>query len=294
MISPYGEGPRADDAYGGDADGVLSGWSWPAQYPSARFGPAADLGGFNPPAAPAAGRALRVVSGHANRRAGVVGGVAAAIVVVVAVVVAVVFYGKDPPSGAAADAASPAAPNAWSATDCTHSASSGQVPVNGVVSAGGLSFPQNVAPGWRPKAEHRLPNSIDAISLDYTVSRVGGRTWIAQVTVGITNFDQSLSLAAQAKLMLRCVAASDLYEPYEPTVPAAAPKSGHIDGVPTAEIDATFTVTFADPTVKGDDVVIIVVGTSPSTYFLGTSPTGDTARRDVVQAAVKALHLAAN
>jgi hypothetical protein len=271
MTSPYGDGPRPDEAYGGGPGGDPPAWSWPPpQVP--------------PPAVP----------GRSNSTAAPVA-IAAAVVLVIAVVVALIFYlhGNSTKGTAASNATSPTAPNAQSARDCTHSMSSGQVPTNGMVSAGGLSFPQSVAPNWRPKAEHRVPNSIDAISLDEIVSQADRSSWIGQVTVGITNFDQSMSLAAQAKLMLKCIAASELYEASEPKVPAVTPKAGHIDGLPTAEIDVAVTVTFADPTVKGDDLVIIVVGTSPSTYFLGASPIGDTARQGVVLAAVKALHVAA-
>jgi hypothetical protein len=271
MTSPYGDGPRPDEAYGGGPGGDPPAWSWPPpQVP--------------PPAVP----------GRSNSTAAPVA-IAAAVVLVIAVVVALIFYlhGNSTKGTAASNATSPTAPNAQSARDCTHSMSSGQVPTNGMVSAGGLSFPQSVAPNWRPKAEHRVPNSIDAISLDELVSPAD-RTWIGQVTVGITNFDQSMSLAAQAKLMLKCVLASDLYQPNQPEVPAVTPKAGRIDGTPTAEIDVVVSVTFVDPTIKGDDLVIIIVGTNPSTYFLGTSPIGDSARRNVVVAAQKALHVAAD
>ena len=60
--------------------------------------------------------------------------------------------------------------------DCTHSVSSGEVPTNGTVSAGGLFFPQSAAPHWRPKPEHRVPNSVDVVSLVEEVGDMGVMT----------------------------------------------------------------------------------------------------------------------
>ncbi|TDH53135.1 hypothetical protein [Mycobacterium talmoniae] len=287
MSSPYG---------GGEQGGDPPGWSWPPAYGPQQFGPANPAG--QPPAGfPAAGGAPP--GGHHQRPrkvALVVGAGAAIVVVVVAVVVAVIMRGGNHSASTASSsaAAAPTTRNAQSATDCTHSVSSGQLPVNGMVSAGGLSFPQSVAPDWRAKPEHRVPNSIDAVSLDETVSETASMSWIAQVTVGVTNFDQSLSLADQAKLMLKCIVVSELYDGASATAAGVSAKSGRLDGISTSEIDVAVPVTFEDPTIKGDDLVIIVVGTSPSTYFLGSSPFGDQARRDVVQAAVKSLHVAAD
>jgi hypothetical protein len=63
--------------------------------------------------------------------------------------------------------------------------------------------------------------------------------------------------------------------------------------MPTSTIEAVVSVSIPDPTIRGDDLVVVIVGTNPTTYFLGSSPIGDVGRRDVVQAALKALHVAA-
>lgn len=189
-------------------------------------------------------------------------------------------------------------PVGHSATDCTNSVSSGEVrpgdsPTNGVVSAGGLSFPRSVAPEWRAKPEHRVPNSIDAVSLDELVSDIGERGWIGQLTVGITNFEPSMPLADQARLLLKCVLRSDLYADTSPSVGEAVPTAGRLDGTPTSTIEAPVAVKVADPAIRGDDVVIIIVGTRPSTYFLATTPFGDVEREAIVRAAREQLHISA-
>lgn len=276
MSNPYGGGPAE--------------WAWPPAYGAANQ-PGVPLPSGPPVGGPVPPR------GPGNRGWLIAGGIGAALVVVIGLVVAAVLYSgaKSSRSGPGAGApAAPPTPSAQAATDCTHSVSSGELPPHGMVAAGGLSFPQSIAPDWRVKPEHRVPNSIDAVSLDEQTAETATMSWIAQITVGVTNFDQSMSLPDQAQLMLRCVLASELYESASPQTPAATPKSGRIDGVSTSEIRVPVTVSFGDPTVKGDDLVIIVVGTSPTTYFLGSSPMGDQARRAVVEAAVKALHVAAD
>lgn len=236
------------------------------------------------------GTAPAPAGGH--RKALVYGAIGVAVVAIVAVVIVAAVVVKSTVT-AAVDPAAPPTADPHHATRCTHSESSGEPPETGLVSAGGLSFPLDVAPDWQRKAEHRVPNSIDAVSLAETVSEADGKTWIGQVTVGITNFDSSLSLAEQAELMATCIVGSELYAGASPRLGEATPQPGRLDGSPTSTLDVPITVTFADPTIRGDDLVIMIVGTSPSTYFLGSSPIGDAARRAVVEAAMSELHLSA-
>lgn len=233
--------------------------------------------------------------------AGVIGAVGV-VLVVVAVVVAMVLHDHHHKATHAGSTGTrtgvtSTARGDQSATDCTPNVSTGGLPVNGVVSAGGLSFAQSVAPDWVPRGDSRMPNALDAVSLVQTVVSTSSSSWIAQVTVGVTNFNQSMSIAAQAELMLKCVVKSNYFAPYSPDVPAVTSdsvKSGRVDGVPTSEIDVPVEVAYPNPQITGDDVVVIIVGTKPSTVFFGTSPIGDTARRDVVRAAVAALHVASD
>lgn len=231
---------------------------------------------------------------HSRRNLAILGVVGVAILAVIAVAaVLIVRMALTHPTSEPVASEPPPSPVAQNATDCTHSVSSGEVPTTGMVSAGGLAFPQNIAPDWRPKAEHRVPNSIDAVSLDETVREMPETDWIGQLTVGITNFAPSLSLADQAELMLKCIVASELYEGTAPVVGDVTPTPGRLDGTPISQIDVPVTVTVSDPTIRGDDVMFVVVGTSPTTYFLGVSPIGDPGRRAVVEAARKELHITA-
>lgn len=239
------------------------------------------------------GQLPRLAPDHSRRNlALLVGGGVVGVIVVIALAALLIVRVSAPSSAPGPAEAEAPKPVAQTATDCTHSVSSGEVPTNGMVSAGGLYFPQNIAPGWRPKAEHRVPNSIDAVSLDEVISDMKDMNWIGQVTVGITNFDQSMSLPDQARLMLKCIVASSLYEGANAVVGTVTTTPGHLDGMPTLRLDASISVSIADPAIHGDDLVLIIVGTSPTTYFLGSAPFGDTARRDVVQAALNGLHVA--
>ena len=242
------------------------------------------------PAVPFPDPAIDPRSGRRRRAA--IGMTGIAIVAVVAAAATLLMSRTSPSeSTSGGGAASAPTPVLQTATDCTRSASSGEVPTSGMVSAGGLSFPQSVAPQWRAKAEHRVPNSVDAVSLDEKVSDMGESTWIGQLTVGGTNFDQSMTLANQARLMLKCVVRSALYEGTSPSVAEATPVPGRLDGTPISTIEVPISVSVADPAITGDDVVLVIVGTSPSTYFLATSPFGDTGRRAVVDAAWRGLHV---
>ena len=182
---------------------------------------------------------------------------------------------------------------AQNATDCTDGTSNGEVPTGELVSAGGLSFPRDVAPSWDLVADEDMPNSIDAVALSDTVFYDESKDlgWEANLTVGSTNFVQSLSLADQAQLMLTCLV-SDSYAGASPTVAAATSTPGRLDGVPTATIEAAVSAVTIDPTITGDDVVLTIVGTQPSSYFLAETPFEDAGRRAMADAARRGLHVA--
>lgn len=280
-----------------NAYGNQPGWGqWPAGYDGQQFG-----AGFPPPGGgvpPGGGP-----GGPDNRNrnlviAGVIG-VVGVLLVVVAVVVAMVLHdnhhtatSSHTGSTGTRTGVTSTTRGDQSATDCTPNVSSGELPVNGAVSAGGLSFPQSVAADWTAAGNYWFPNVIDAVTLYQEIDSGG---WITDVTVAITNFDQSLSLADQATLMLKCLLSGSSYAPYTPEAPATiSTESGRISGVATSKIDVAVNVTYSNPRVTGDDIVVIVVDTRPSTVFLGISPIGDTASRDVVQAAAAALRVASD
>ena len=231
-----------------------------------------------------------------NRRTLIIlGTVGAVLIGVIAVVAVFAIRMGDNHSAPDTVASAPSSPKpvASTARDCTHSVSSGEIPTADMVTAGGLAFPISVAPDWRRKAEHRVPNSIDAVSLTETVSEMEQMDWIGQLTVGITNFDPALSLEEQAKLMMKCIVASELYDNSSAQMGQMTVTPGRLDGTPTVRVNMPVTVTLPDPRIRGDDLVLVVVGTSPSTYFMGCSPIGDAGRLAVVEAALKELHISA-
>ncbi|WP_163796933.1 hypothetical protein [Mycolicibacterium sediminis] len=228
---------------------------------------------------------------HQRRTLAILGTVGVALVaaIVVAIVLVVRVLDADPTSEDPAVASQ--TPSAEPVRECTQGVSDGEVPESGAVSAGGLSFPRSVAPEWQPKAEHRVPNSVDAISLEAEISDMTDMTWIGQLTVGVTNVDQDMSLTDQARLMLKCVVESELYERASPFVGEVTPKPGRLDGVPTVTIEVPISVVIPDPAITGDDLVLVIVGTRPSTYFLATTPFGDVERQAVVRAAMEGLRV---
>ncbi|MBJ7339212.1 hypothetical protein [Mycolicibacterium sp.] len=218
---------------------------------------------------------------------GVVGLALLAVVAVVAVVAVTIVT-----MGQLSSTAGPPRTVVQNATECTDGVSNGEVPTGEMVSAGGLFFPRDVAPGWDLLAEPDEPNSVDAVTLQEEVAydESEGIGWLANVTVGNTNFDPSLSLSDQAQLMLTCIV-SKSYAGASPTLRATNAISSRLDGLPTATVEAAISAVAFDPAITGDDVVLTIVGTTPTSYFLGTSPIGDASRRTVVQAARRELHV---
>jgi hypothetical protein len=62
---------------------------------------------------------------------------------------------------------------------------------------------------------------------------------------------------------------------------------------PTSTIEVPVSVKVADPAIHGDAVVVMIVGTRPTTYFLATTPFGDVERGAIVRAAREQLHISA-
>jgi hypothetical protein len=229
----------------------------------------------------------------------IVGGLALLGVIALIATLVVVLGGNDnkspsaAPSASSATASAPTSPQkggGQTATDCAPNAGGGQAPTGDTMSAGKLSFPASLAPGWSPFADDADPNLIGAVGVSQDVP--GASQWMMSAEVGITNFVPSMDIAAQATKLMQCVSNGPGYGNSQPTLGPLKTSSTTVDGVKAARVDAD--VTIADPTrgVKGDSVTIIAVDTKPVTIFMGTTPIGDTASAAIITKIIGALKVA--
>src|SRR5262249_55170571 len=116
--------------------------------------------------------------------------------------------------------------------------------------------------------------------------------WMMSAEVAVTNFVPSMDVAAQASKLIQCVANGPGYANASPTLGPVKTSSTTVDGTKAARVDAD--VAIADPArgVKGDSVVIIAVDTKPVTIFMGSTPIGDAASKDVINKVIGALKVA--
>jgi hypothetical protein len=215
------------------------------------------------------------------------------IVLVVVLVIALGSQNNSNKAGPASTASSTSAPSPQptnaqqTATDCTPNVSGGASPAGDTISAGKLSFPASVAPGWTAFSDNQSPNLIDAVGVKQDVPNSNG--WQMQAGVGVTNFVPSMDVNAQASKLMTCVASGQGYAAATPTLGPTKTSSTTIDGVKAARVDADVSITDPSINVKGDSVTIIAVDTKPVTIFLGTSPIGDAGSAGIINGVVAAL-----
>ncbi|OBJ76867.1 hypothetical protein A5656_18895 [Mycobacterium gordonae] len=275
---PGGQYPPGTDPYG-----------VPGGYPPQQFGPPGQPGwqqGGYPPGPPPSG-------GNSKLPWLIVAGIAVlgVIVLVVILVVSLKGNGNDSPtagpSGTTSAATSAPDTSMQTATDCTPNVSGGNKPTGDTVSAGKLSFPTSVAPGWQPYVDDQNPNMIDAVGLGAEVPNAS--QWMMQVEVAVTNFVTSMDVTAQASKLMDCVANGPGYVQSNPTLGPKKTSSMTVDGVKAARVDADVTIADTTRGVKGDTVTIIAVDTKPVTIFLGATAIGDKASAAIVDKVIASL-----
>lgn len=194
-----------------------------------------------------------------------------------------------PSSTAGAPSSTAPAPDtsAQTATDCTENISAGTSLTADRVSAGGLSFPLNAAPGWTLYSDENVPNGIDVLGVSKEVPDAS--RWMMQAEVGITNFVPSMDIAAQASTLMACVAIGPGYANASPTLGPTSTSSLKVDGTDAARVDADVTIADTSRNVAGDSVTIIAVKTTPVTFFLSAVPIGDEAAGAEIDGIIAAL-----
>ncbi|OBJ67888.1 hypothetical protein [Mycobacterium sp. 1274756.6] len=172
------------------------------------------------------------------------------------------------------------------ATECTGNVSAGTL-TGSVAQAGDLGFPLSAAPGWAPAADGSLPNAIDVIGVIREVA--DAQDWMMEAMVGVTNFVPSMSPADQASKLLTCVSEGPGFQGLSPTLGTPKKSAIKVDGVDAERVEAEVTIGDTTRGVSGDHVVVITVKTDPVTFFLATTPIGDTESQDQVQKIIDAL-----
>ncbi|OBK11531.1 hypothetical protein [Mycobacterium asiaticum] len=316
---PYGQDPYGQDPYGanpygqqphwggqpqGQPQGPPQGGQYPYPPPGGQYPPGTDPYG-QPGYQPYAQPGQQVPPGWqpgayppgpppSNSKLPwlIVAGIAVLGVIVLVVILAVnLNSGDEKPSAGPSETTSVAtsAPqnSLQTATDCTPNVSGGNKPTGDTVSAGKLSFPASVAPGWSPFVDDQNPNLIEAAGLGQEVP--GANQWMMQLEVAITNFVTSMDVNAQASKLMDCIANGPGYNQVSPTLGPKKTSSLTVDGVKAARVDADITIADTTRGVKGDSVTIVAVDTKPVTIFLGAVAIGDAASATTLNNVVGAL-----
>ncbi len=217
-----------------------------------------------------------------------------AVLGVVAVVVILVVTSRDgnksTPAAPPASTSAPTSPpnnSQQTATDCTPNVSAGQRPTGNKISAGRLSFPSNVAPGWSPVTDEQSPNLIGAVGVAQEVPGISD--WVMEAEVAITNFVPSMDVTAQATKLMQCVANGPGYANAAPTLGPMKTSPMMIDGVKATRVDADIVINDPTRNTKGDSVTIIAVDTKPVTVFVGARPIGDPGNTATINQVIAAL-----
>ncbi|KZS85535.1 hypothetical protein [Mycobacterium persicum] len=269
---PYGAAPYQPQQYPQPGQQYPPGWA-PGQYPP---GP--------PPKPPGSKMPWLILAGVA-----LVGVIALVIVLVVVLNHRDSSTTASSPGSSATTSAPTSPPNGsqQTATDCTPNVSGGDKPDDGTISAGKLSFPSSVAPGWAPFSDDQSPNLIEAVGVGQEVP--GASQWMMQAEVAITNFVSSMDVGKQASKLMQCVASGPGYSQSQPTLGPTKTSSITVDGVKAARVDADITIADTSRHVKGDTVTIVAVDTKPVTIFMGATPIGDAGSAATISKVIAAL-----
>ncbi|WP_026917962.1 serine/threonine protein kinase [Gordonia shandongensis] len=157
---------------------------------------------------------------------------------------------------------------------------------------GDIWIPEEKMPrGWRPDTYTSLPYVTSAAGV--TAARPEGtRGWAAQITVGTLPADFTGSTEAIARKFLSCLPENPGYDTVSPSPPSpGAPINRTMEDRVTEYtlIRARISVSGGPSRVTGDDIVLVVVGTTPKTLAFGASPTGDARTSREVETAVTGL-----
>lgn len=237
-----------------------------------------------------------------------------AIVAVIAVAGFFVFRGGDS-SNTASDpsSSSSSTPGSSSGTPPSTSAGSDPAVVNGVptactvgtqtegasvtdVAVSPISIPQADLPtsaGWRPDASTKLPFTVVGSGIVAT-RPTSTSPWMAQITVGTLPPSFHGSTEETVRKYIECLQTNPGYA-------SSAPSTPQIDNVENTTIEKStvkcsvakgqIRISADRGGVQGDNIIAVVIDTSPMTFAFGTSPIGDSTTQAEVEKAVLGLRV---
>jgi hypothetical protein len=138
------------------------------------------------------------------------------------------------------------------------------------VHGGPLSFAR-LPDGWSdPMPTSRFPFSRD--SSVQTQRLPEDLPWQASAQAGVLTFDDAPDGKEATSRLLQCLVTSDFYTSVAVTVAENSTSSIKIGSTPATQLDALLTFSHPQLDTKGSKIRIIVVGSSPATYYFHAVP----------------------
>ena len=213
---------------------------------------------------------------------------ALAVVVVAAVLVIKPWAGDSDTT----ESTTPSVTLADEPTDCTYD---DQAVANraGDLTQGQISIPATSLPtstGWQGMPTFQPPYSSRSIAVGVS-SRPQGN-WMAGITVGEMNRLATGSPATVARSVIGCLPKSNGYANVGPSTPEISEVTERdFNGVPGAIVKATIRTSGAPAGITGDDVIVLVVSTSPKVFAVATAAIGDSRTYAEIETAINAVRI---
>lgn len=135
---------------------------------------------------------------------------------------------------------------------------------------GPLSMP-TPGPDWSgPSTEARMPLGSDGHMYQFPLPET--LPWASSVSIGLLADPDYRDTRSSVRLISQCILTSGFYSTVDVTMDDYADKIITIDGVEAAQADFTVGFEHPDLTTKGSTLRLIVVDSSPRTWFFGVVP----------------------
>ncbi|NLG47695.1 serine/threonine-protein kinase [Gordonia sp. (in: high G+C Gram-positive bacteria)] len=320
--TPFPQGPHQQppiqQGYQGPGQ-QMPGQQMPGQPP---YGAVPAGGGFGPPpggfgqqpyglagGSPGGGSGGRS-GGSSGGRGKIIGIVSAVIVAILLIAVGgyFLFRGNDEPRTTASSSSTTTTPStstttssptptlgtdpavvAGVPTQCARGTTTDAATSPTSVTSGNITIPADKLPttGWTPESQSQIPFATRAAGLA-APRPTGASSWVAQITVGNLPTSFGSNTDAIAKKLIDCLPGSIGYQsadPSEPRITDTRTATLEDNRTPLTLVRARINVG-NHPGVSGDDIILIVIDTTPMAFSFGVSPADDKTTQDEVEKAV--------
>ncbi|MCS3878997.1 hypothetical protein GII30_11445 [Gordonia amarae] len=216
----------------------------------------------------------------------------AAFVLAVVVVAAVLVIKPWGGGSGTTESTTPSITLADEPTDCTYD---DQAVANrtGDLKQGQISIPAASLPtstGWQGMPTFQPPYSTRSIAVGVS-SRPQGN-WMAGITIGEMNRLATGSPVTVARSVIGCLPKSNGYANVGPSTPEITEVTERdFNGVPGAIVKATIRTSGAPAGITGDDVIVLIVSTSPKVFAVATAAIGDSRTYAEIESAINAVKI---